>query len=266
MEDKYSQSTRLREEIEDPFAKVRSFVWPTGFAAAGIATYFAGTSLLAEAAGLRPAAPDSLINLGVDLAALVGIGTFWRRDEVSREKRLKRIQSGASIAALRVQMLATGTAAKLADLRTSGANGDGKRVVVVAAEAPALGASLGAARRASSALVASDLLVVPLLLSADGKGSVALPPPELVSDGADGAGAAIEHVALPQALPQWESVLESELETAKGQDAAVSARGLTLILKKNGRVGTRRLGTPDWDGLTADVAARATAGLDTRNI
>ena len=70
--EEYSQSSRLREEVEAPFAKVRLFVWPALMAGAAIATYFAGTSLLAEAVGAREPAPDSLVNLGVDLAALLG--------------------------------------------------------------------------------------------------------------------------------------------------------------------------------------------------
>ena len=43
-------------------------------------------------------------------------------------------------------------------------------------------------------------------------------------------------------------------------------RGLTIVLKKNGRVGTRRLGMPAWDGLLADVAMRKRSGLDVTNI
>ena len=43
--EEYSQSSRLREEVEAPFAKVRLFVWPALMAGAAIATYFAGTSL-----------------------------------------------------------------------------------------------------------------------------------------------------------------------------------------------------------------------------
>ena len=57
-----------------------------------------------------------------------------------------------------------------------------------------------------------------------------------------------------------------ELEQALAQDATSAERGLTLILKKNGRVGTRRLGLPDWPSLVGDVGARAGAGLDTTNI
>ena len=64
----------------------------------------------------------------------------------------------------------------------------------------------------------------------------------------------------------WGDVLKEELEVAISQDADVAARGFTLILKKNGRVGTRRLGLPEWDALVDDVANRKAAGLDTTNI
>lgn len=74
------------------------------------------------------------------------------------------------------------------------------------------------------------------------------------------------HLALPQALGSWEDVLQAELETAIGQDKTAAARGLTLVLKKNGRVGTRRLGTPNWADLCLDVQARQGAGLDVANI
>ena len=61
-------------------------------------------------------------------------------------------------------------------------------------------------------------------------------------------------------------MVAAELETALEQDADAARRGLTLILKKNGRVGTRRLGTPDWQGLVLDVVGRASGGLDVTNI
>ena len=50
------------------------------------------------------------------------------------------------------------------------------------------------------------------------------------------------------------------------QDENILGRGLTLVLKMNGRVGTRRLGTPDYGGLIADVDARGAAGFDITNI
>ena len=68
-------------------------------------------------------------------------------------------------------------------------------------------------------------------------------------------------------LAQWQTALAEELKNAKTQAGdEAGARGFTVLLKKNGRVGTRRLGTPDWRNLVEDVASRAAAGLDTTNI
>ena len=75
--------------------------------------------------------------------------------------------------------------------------------------------------------------------------------------------------AWPIALPEagaWTSALAPELMQAVKQDAAIMGRGLTIVLKKNGRVGTRRLGTPDWASLIADVRGRKEAGMDVVNI
>lgn len=275
--EKFSQSTKLRGEVEDPFSKLRLFAFPAAFGGAAIASYFGITSALAELAGVRSASPDTYTNLAIDVAALGTIGFFWRQEILGNEKRLKRIAAGAALAALRVQPLTgpkMGKSIRLVDLRSGRGSNDpfdeqSKRVVVVAAETEALAATLATARAASAAIAEADLLVVPLLLEIPAaSGSiprVAMPPPALVlPDGEDTGSNA--HMALPQGLGAWQEVLDQELETALGQDKNVASRGLTLVLKKNGRVGTRRLGTPDWVGLVGDVAARATAGLDVANI
>ena len=68
-------------------------------------------------------------------------------------------------------------------------------------------------------------------------------------------------------LAQWQTALAEELKNAKTQAGEeAGARGFTVLLKKNGRVGTRRLGTPDWLNLAGDVASRGAAGLDITNI
>ena len=68
-------------------------------------------------------------------------------------------------------------------------------------------------------------------------------------------------------LGAWQTALSQELQNAKTQaGGAAGARGFTILLKKNGRVGTRRLGTPDWENLVLDVASRKAAGLDVKNI
>ena len=184
---------------------------------------------------------------------------------------MRRIAMGAAIASLRVQQLGgpqAGKSVKLVELRSGRGADDpfdeqARRVVVVCAEEATLGASLAEARRFSGALCDADLLVVPLV-TADATGAVATPSPALIR-GEDDAPA-VAHVALPQDLATWQTVLADERATAASQDANIAQRGFTLILKKNGRVGTRRLGLPDWQSLAGDVASRAAAGLDVKNI
>ena len=43
-------------------------------------------------------------------------------------------------------------------------------------------------------------------------------------------------------------------------------KGVTIIVNKNGKVGTRRFGVPIWDSLVADVQSRKENGLDVTNI
>ena len=62
-------------------------------------------AMLAEAAGLRPAAGDTPLNLAVDLASVGGTAFGWRNEVKARDARLRRLSAGAAIAALRVQLL-----------------------------------------------------------------------------------------------------------------------------------------------------------------
>ena len=269
MDEEFTQNQLLREEIEAPFAKFRSFLWPAAFGAAALATYFGATSLLAEMASMRPAAGDTLPNLAIDLAALGGTAFFWRRDGQAREARLQRIKSAGRYAALRVRLLGeAATACTLADLRASrNARYAPRRVIIVAAEEAALAASLAATWPLAGQLVDADFLVVPLVLAPPASGSgglpaVALPEASMLS----GASGTVDHLGLAMGTEEWQGALEQELRTALSQADDAATRGITLVFKKNGRVGTRRLGTPEWAGLVGDVRAREASGLDVANI
>ena len=161
----------------------------------------------------RPPADGSALNLGVDLASLVAISFAWRKEVTARETRLKRITAGAAMAALRVQLMRKddSRAVKLAELRTGRGSFDddeGLRVVIVAAAEPALGEALRMAAERSEALVASDLLFVPVLLDVgQGKPRALPPPPELLSGA---VGQSLEHLALPQAIGGWQEVRRAD--------------------------------------------------------
>ncbi len=331
----FTEAQRLRAEVESPFAQVRLFVLPALFLAASIATYFAGTSLIAAAVGAREASPSALTDLAIDLGAMGGTGYFWRRENLAREARLKRIAFGSRLAALRLSLLepdASGALAparrvSLSDLRRG--RGQARRVVLICAAEDTLGAALGEACALAPRLAESDFVVVPLVASAAGGGglSLRLPSLETLQSAATGAGAVPRPasqpaaraspesrpesgqesswgssgpaakaqpalpwedaaadaeggwpVALPlSAAAEWRAALGADIEQAvaqtegkgqaeRGAEGALAARGLTIVLKKNGRVGTRRLGTPDWAALLADVEGRRAAGLDVTNI
>ena len=286
--ERFSQATNLRGEIEYHFSNVRLFLCHVLTAGAAIATYFGGTSALAELAGLRSASPDTLPNLAIDLAALAGTGFLWRREAVGQDKRLKRIAAGAALASLRVQPLSGfgGKSVKLSALRSGRTDVDdpfeeaSRRVVVCVAQEDALASCLEEARANSDAIADSDLLVVPLLVE---NGRIELPPPSLVvptaaADGVDTAGsgapaataaaavpastAAAQHLALAQGVSAWQDVFGQEIEQALQQDETATARGLTLILKKNGRVGTVASDCPGGRVLSATSAhARALGSI-----
>ena len=310
-DEEFTSSQQLRAEVESPFSQVRLFVLPALTAAAAIATYFGGTALLAEAAGLREANPNSLTDLAIDLGSLGTLGFLWRRELQVREARLKRIAFGGKLASLRVQQLEASTSTvqpgrtvSLSDLRRG--RGQARRVVVVCAPAAVLEASLEQACLCAAELAAADFLVVPLVVgeASSGRGGAApqlsAPPLEMLqalaqkSPSLSGMSSAREGVSVapsketqpplpwddakpdaaagwPIALAQggglaWADALSSELDQATKQDPGAMLRGLTIVLKKNGRVGTRRLGMPAWDGLLADVAMRKRSGLDVTNI
>eukprot|EP00965_Chrysotila_dentata_P181742 5999956-Pleurochrysis_carterae.AAC.1 len=111
------QAARLREETEAPFAKLRLYLWPALLAAAGLATYFGATSLLAEAVGARQPAEGTAVGLAIDLAAVAAIGLLWRNDLKAQDARLRRISAGARLAALRVRLPEGDTVAPLSELR-----------------------------------------------------------------------------------------------------------------------------------------------------
>jgi len=50
------------------------------------------------------------------------------------------------------------------------------------------------------------------------------------------------------------------------QNQSTLQKGITIIIKKNGKVGSRRLGVPLWEVLTGDVEQRKELGLDVSNI
>jgi len=251
--------------------------------------------------GAREASPSALTDIAIDVGAMATTGYLWRRELEVRDARLRRIAFGARLAALRVFQLSPNAEgvqlaqeASLSDLRRG--RGQSRRIVIVCGPEETVKAAIEGASARASALAAADFLVVPLFTLSAQSPMLAAPPLEFlqglaISSGALGkvpASAAVQKtsqtqpplpwdearpdaacgwpIGWPQAGGMWSEALSPELQAAAKQDASALERGFTIVLKKNGRVGTRRLGMPDWQQLTADVEGRAQAGLDVVNI
>ncbi|KAJ1412315.1 hypothetical protein B484DRAFT_482513 [Ochromonadaceae sp. CCMP2298] len=270
-EDGFTQKQLLKEETEAPFRTVRIYLYIALLAAAGLGSLISLTKLLAMN-GRGEDMTETYTNLAINLGGIPVLGLLWKRDLDGRKSILERIQRGGSLAGLKVKVVVDGEPliVKLADLRRD--RGIDKRVVIVAAEKALLKSSLATSVSQSRNLVQNDLLIVPLAIEkreVKGKMDYTLTASSLqafFSEEDPPAPEDLQHLALPTVLPSWNAVIKKEFETALQQNPEALDKGITIIIKKNGKVGTRRFGVPIWEGLIGDVASRAERGLDVRNI
>jgi hypothetical protein len=136
----------------------------------------------------------------------------------------------------------------------------------VAASKESIASSLATAKDISTDLIFNDLLIVPLVIERDGPGNdYSLSVPSLSDIGAADMSD-IPHVGIPIGPQQWTSIIKGELSAALSQTESALDKGVTIIIKKNGKVGTRRFGVPLWTTLIDEVSVRAEKGLDISNI
>ena len=268
--EEFTRKQIIKEEIEAPFRKVRMFLYTALFAAAGLGSIITITKLLATLSGARTEDLQQLYtNLGVNLGGLPVIALLYKRDLDSQRALLERIQKGGKLAGLRMKMATEDgpIIVKLSDLRRD--RGIDKRVVIVAAPKELLRTSLQTSIKEAKNLIANDLVIIPLIIEegAANPGDYTLTATSLeamIPDVPDIA--TYEHIGLAMALASWNAVIKKELAVAIKQQPEALAKGVTIIIKKNGKVGTRRFGVPIWEGLVRDVADRKEIGLDVSNI
>lgn len=259
----YSRETRLREEAESPFRKVRFFAYIT-LALGALTSLLVSTARIA--AGLSGINVDllqeSTINAGVDVAGLVLIGILFQRDVAAQDSRLKRAQKGAALAKLQIQgsdslLGGTDTAsedtsgkrvtATLAALRRG--RGIEKRVVIATAGSDKIQSILQEATDLNDSLVWNDFVIIPVVYPQGGAPSLENLP---------------ECVALPVGN-DWRRLIEDETKEARKQGVNVESEGISLVLKKNGRVGQRTRGV-FLGNMVGEVSARRESGMDVSNI
>lgn len=259
-----ARKLRLREETENPFRKVRMFGYGAAVASASVGFLIAATRLLAKGTGVQGGqeVDELLQNVGIDLGAMVLFSVLLRNEYAVQAKTLERMAQGARIASLRVRAQVEGTTkqATLSDFRRG--RGMDKRLVIFVGSDEIVEKSLIEAEAYSEKLVQNDLLSIPVAISLDGDGKLRCTGGE----SAAAAAAGRPHVALPAALNQWQEWAASEVEAALAQGVDVQGQGLTFVIKKNGRVGQRAVGSPPWRVFIGDVEDRQAAGMDVTNI
>lgn len=257
----YTAKQRLREEIESPFRKVRIFFFGASTASALLALYFSGINVLKGTMGGfsdTPPLDESLVSCAINIAAVIGCAAITYNDYNASQKSLERIAKGGALAALVLQPASGPGRKTLKDLRRD------QRVLIAAGGrdyVQTLARSLTCDQRADAntlpALLESvDVTVVPVLL--EGKaGQVgdtgecwrATAPRDEELDRNFDIDRANQVVAFPCGASAWAQYLASEVETAASQGFDAVEKGLTITVKKNGRILRRATGQPQWNGM-----------------
>jgi hypothetical protein len=248
----FTAKQRLREEVESPFRKVRLAFFSFSAASATVALYFSALAALkANIGGYADAIPleDALQTCAINAAGAVGFGGLALREVRVGRANLERIAKGGLLARLEVEPAAASAAAEGGSVRR--ALGDyrrASRVVIAAGGADyvnRLAMSLCSDQLADentipSALVGVDTVIVPVLLdgkcqAVDSKNAWRNAVPGENDRNFD-SSRADEVVAFPAGFAAWNQYIKSDVETARGQGFDVLAKGITITVKKNGRI------------------------------
>lgn len=253
----YTSKQRLREEVESPFRKIRLYLFGFSAASAGLALYFSATTALkAYLGGFENVPPleDALVNCGINAAGAIGFGALAAREVRVGNANLARIAKGGMLARLMVKPAAEDAAPvrPLKDYRRE------RRVVIAAGGAGyierlclALCADqLADANTLPAALAGIDMVVVPVLLGPDARVADAAAAWRGAAPGEGDRNfdpaRADAVVAFPEQWALWNEYLASDVETARGQGFDVLEKGITITVKKNGRILRRATGLPPF--------------------
>eukprot|EP00581_Thalassiosira_minuscula_P014451 CAMPEP_0183734388 /NCGR_PEP_ID=MMETSP0737-20130205/43684_1 /TAXON_ID=385413 /ORGANISM="Thalassiosira miniscula, Strain CCMP1093" /LENGTH=339 /DNA_ID=CAMNT_0025967859 /DNA_START=50 /DNA_END=1064 /DNA_ORIENTATION=+ len=252
----YTTKQRLREEVESPFRKVRLAFFGFSSASAAVALYFSALAALkAKMGGFSDVPPldDALVQVAINAGGAIGFGALAFRELKVGEANLERIAKGGLLARLVVD-----PAVEESGRRTLKEYRRASRVVIAAGGADYINKlcmslcsdQLKDENTLPSALAGVDIVIVPVLLGEDYKVIESktawrnAEPSE--NDRNFESTRADEVVAFPDVLNMWNDYLKSDVETAQGQGFDVLEKGITITVKKNGRILRRATGLPPF--------------------
>lgn len=252
----YTVKQRLREEVESPFRKVRLAFFAFSSASAFVAFYFSALAALkANIGGYSDVPPlnDALEQVAINAGGALGFAALAFRELKVGENNLERIAKGGLLARLVVEPAAEESSrAALKDYRRQ------SRVVIAAGGSEyirRLAMSLCSDQLADentlpAALAGVDIVIVPVLLDenynvVESKSAWRSAIPGDTDRNFDNTRAD-NVVAFPSVLQMWNEYLQSDIKTAQGQGFNVLEKGITITVKKNGRILRRATGLPPF--------------------
>ncbi|KAL7545367.1 hypothetical protein ACHAWF_011229 [Thalassiosira exigua] len=252
----FTLKQRLREEVDSPFRKVRLAFFSFSAASAAVALYFSALAAAkANMGGFSDAIPlnDALETCAINAAGVLGFGALALREVKVGQANLERIAKGGLLARLVVEPAGEGSSRRtLKEYRRA------SRVVIAAGGADYINNlamslcsdQLADANTLPSALRGVDIVIVPVLLGEDfdvmdSKAAWSNAQPGEKDRNFD-SSRANDVIAFPNGLGMWDSYIKSDIETAQGQGFDVRAKGITITVKKNGRILRRATGLPPF--------------------
>jgi hypothetical protein len=197
--------------------------------------------------------------VAINAAGAIGFGILAFREVQVGNKNLERIAKGGLLARLEVEP-AVGTTGNgnISNRRALTTYRQTSRVVIAAGGAEyinRLAMSLCSDQLADvntipDALAGVDTIIVPVLLNKNGeavdsKNAWRNAKPSVTDRNFDNTRAD-KILAFPTNFVNWNQYLKSDIETAKGQGFDVLTKGITITVKKNGKILRRATGLPPY--------------------
>lgn len=280
----YTLKQRLREEVESPFRKVRLAFFGVSFGSAMIALYFSALSTIKAVAGGYSDAPpleEALTSDAINLGAAVICGFLAYREYKVGEGNLERISKGGKLASLVVRPAAEpNERVEMKSYRRA------SRVLIAAGGKDyisSLARSLASDQLKDTNIIPEklaevDVVIVPVLLEnffsneknqqkisvgdTYGFWNGGVEPVTDVDRNFD-ISRADSVVSFPMGPTAWSDYLKSDIETALSQGFDVLEKGITVTVKKNGRILRRATGLPPFGDMisTMEVADGSRFGM-----
>mmetsp|Transcript_11100 Transcript_11100/g.15382 ORF Transcript_11100/g.15382 Transcript_11100/m.15382 type:complete len:340 (-) Transcript_11100:157-1176(-) len=258
---KYTAKQRLREEVESPFRKVRLLFFGGSTGSALTALYFSLLNVLkAKMGGYTDIPPldESLESCAINAGAAVICAALAWRDWKAGEANLERIAKGGALAALPVITAESETTQAVKEYRRN------SRVILAAGGRnyiETLARSLNSDQLADENVLPQklqevDVVIVPVLLDGSAVGDTITTWKETEPNEGDrnfDITRSNSVIAFPRNSVAWYNYLQSEIETASKQGFDVLEKGITITVKKNGRILRRATGQPQWGGIVGTM-------------